>query len=145
MPCSRSARSPSVTKDRSMSSMPRLRDAWATASSWSSKSWRVSKRRRPIRVDLPSSTDPMAANRRRSVAAGAPLAAGAGGGRVAESMRLEVSLALSVLHRRLREPVVGTRGAPLGQTGGGDLGDDLVDRDRLGAHGTGAGGVADGP
>jgi hypothetical protein len=37
------------------------------ASSWSSKSWRVSKRRRPIRVLFPSSTDPMVAKRNRSM------------------------------------------------------------------------------
>src|SRR5487761_1369097 len=67
MPCSRSARSPSVTKDRSTSPIPRRADAASTAAIWSSKSWRVSKRRRPMSVDLPSSTEPTAANRRRSI------------------------------------------------------------------------------
>ena len=67
MPCSRSARRPSVTKDRSTSPTPRRAEAAATASIWSSKSWRVSKRSRPIRVDLPSSTEPTAAKRSRSM------------------------------------------------------------------------------
>ena len=37
------------------------------ASTWSSKSWRVSKSSRPIRVLFPSSTDPMVAKRNRSM------------------------------------------------------------------------------
>ena len=69
MPCSRSARSPSVTKLRSRSPTPRFSEAAWTASNWSSKSWRVSTSKRPISVDFPSSTEPTVARRRRSFVA----------------------------------------------------------------------------
>src|SRR6266704_3056800 len=58
MPCSRSASRPSVSKDRSMSSCPRLLEARATAASWSPGMALVSCRSRPISVLLPSSTLP---------------------------------------------------------------------------------------
>src|SRR2546430_14525027 len=73
MPCSRSASSPSVRSDRSMSSCPRLLDARATAASWSCKIARVSCSSRPISVLLPSSTLPAVIKRStpRSPTAGA--------------------------------------------------------------------------
>src|SRR5690606_39454896 len=58
---------------------------------------------------------------------------------------LEVPLALAVLHRGLGQLVVGAGGAALGQPGGGDLGDHLLDRVGVGVHRAGAGHVAHGP
>jgi hypothetical protein len=68
MPCSRSARRPSVIAARSGPSPSR-----ETASSWSAIRSFVSSRSRPISVDLPSSTEPAVARRsssRVAVAAG---------------------------------------------------------------------------
>jgi alpha-glucosidase len=74
MPCSRSARKPSVKSEKSSSPAepparvaPRA-DACFTAASRSSKMPPVSWSRRPISVDLPSSTEPKAVLRRRHVA-----------------------------------------------------------------------------
>src|SRR5215211_3007531 len=80
---------------------------------------------RPIRVDLPSSTEPAVATRTSSEV-------------------LEVAVTLAVLHRGLGEAVVGARLAALGHARGGDLRDHVAQRDRLRAHGAGAGHVADG-
>src|SRR5688500_11730209 len=72
MPCSRSARSPSVNNEKSTSpAEPPVRvapraDARRTAESWSSKIPPVSWRSRPISVDLPSSTEPITTMRRSS-------------------------------------------------------------------------------
>src|SRR5579862_1728550 len=137
MPWSRSARRPSVTKARSMPEAPRRLLADATASSWSSKSCLVSWRRRPMSVDLPSSTDPMVANR-SSVEPDAGSAPGV-------AVISEVTLPLAVLHRRLRDPVVGPGGAPLAHPRGADLGDHLVEGEGRRAYGAGAGGIAHGP
>src|SRR5579872_1447523 len=128
MPCSRSARSPSVTKERSTACRPRRRLAESSASIWSLVSCLVSWSSRPISVDLPSSTEPTAAKRRRSVAAGwtRPAAWSATTLRYS-SGALEVALALAILHGRLGELVVGPGGATLADRGGGHLGDDLVD------------------
>src|ERR1700722_1518868 len=140
MPCSRSARRPSVTNERSTSPRPRRSLAVSIAVSWSSKSWRVSKRSRPMSVLLPSSTDPMVAKRRRSMVS-APSSAPAGGAPGRVVMGLEISFALAVLHCRLREAVVGPGGAAFGDSGTGDLADDLLDRVGTRAHRPGAGGV----
>src|SRR5450755_2721849 len=121
MPCSRSARSPSVTKERSTSSRPRRSAASESASSWSSKSWRVSKSSRPIRVLFPSSTDPMVAKRSRSMVSAPSSGPPAGGELGCVGIVLEVPLALAVLHGRLGEAVV----APGGLAHGGHL-DGLV-------------------
>ena len=63
MPCSRSDRSPSVSKARSVYSSPRLAEVASMEASWSSKMPFESNSRRPMRVDLPSSTDPAVAMR----------------------------------------------------------------------------------
>src|SRR6478609_7422412 len=134
MPCSRSARRPSVTWARS---------SWASSNDFESSS------SRPISVDLPSSTEPAVAIRRRSlisgrllgpggslaavtvVAAGARRAlaywwyvcarrvpAAAGGTRENPSgsgrRPLEIPLALAVFHGRGRRPVVRAGRAALG-------------------------------
>src|SRR4051794_38338849 len=104
MPCSRSARRPSVSSERSIVPFPlRRRLASSTCSSWSVSTDLESKSRRPISVDLPSSTDPAVA-RRRVVA-------------------LEVAGNLAVLHGGLGDTVVGARLAALGDARAGDLGD----------------------
>src|ERR1700722_1360525 len=144
MPCSRSARRPSVTKDRSTSPRPRPSDAVSIAVSWSSKSWRVSKRSRPMRVLFPSSTDPMVAKRRRSIVSTPSSGPPAGGEPGNVVMGLEVPLTLAVFHRGLREAVVGPGCSALGDPGRRDLTNDLLNRVGGGAHRTRAGGVADG-
>src|SRR5215204_4533685 len=96
-------------------------------SSWSTRICFVSKSSRPIRVDLPSSTEPAVTRRTSSVAMSAS----------------EVANALPVFHRGLACAVVGARLAPLGHAGGGDLRDDLLERARLGGDGAGAAHVAD--
>src|SRR5271167_2616269 len=141
MPCSRSARRPSVTKDRSTSPSPRRSDAVSMAVSWSSKSWRVSKRSRPIRVLFPSSTDPIVAKRRRSIVSAPSSGPPAGGESGNVVMGLEVPLTLAILHGGLREAVVCPRCATLGDPRRGDLTDDLFYRVGGRAHGACAGGV----
>src|SRR5436853_1952470 len=135
MPCSRSARRPSVSSARFISSRPRRNESRSTAASVSSRMDLVSYRSRPMRVLLPSSTDPAVATRRRPALAidspppwltlpikhfapesGAKCLLG----------RSEVALALAVFHGGLREAVVGPGGAALGDAGGGDLLDDLL-------------------
>src|ERR1700685_788658 len=144
MPCSRSARRPSVTNDRSTSPRPRFSEAVSIAVSWSSKSWRVSKRTRPMSVLFPSSTDPMVANRRRSMVSTPSSGPPAGGEPGNVVMGLEVPLTLAVFHRRLRKAVVGPGGSALGDPGRGDLTDDLLHRVGRGDHRSRAGGVPDG-
>src|SRR3954464_3789426 len=112
MPCSRSARRPSVSSDRSTWPLPlRRRLASATWSSWSSRTALESKSSRPISVDLPSSTEPAVASLRLVVLS-------------------EIAGNLAVLHRGLGDAVVGTRLAALGDAGPGDLVDDVGQRDR---------------
>src|SRR5664280_2629728 len=62
MPCSRSALSPSVSKERSSSSLPSLFPDWTICSIWSSNIDLLSYRSLPIRVLLPSSTLPAVVN-----------------------------------------------------------------------------------
>src|SRR6478735_7588998 len=126
MPCSRSARRPSVSRARSAAVRPRSRLTRSTAASWSDRTDFVSWSRRPTRVDLPSSTDPAVA-RRSSVAA-----------------ILEIPFLLAVLHGGLGDPVVGARGAALGQRGGGHLEDDVGVRAGRGVDRPGARHVTDG-
>src|SRR3954454_21561262 len=110
MPCSRSARRPSVSSDRSTWPLPlRRRLALATWSSWSSSTALESKSSRPISVDLPSSTDPAVARR--------------------SEVGLEAAGNLAVLHRGLGDAVVGARLAAFGDAGAGDLVDDVGQRD----------------
>src|SRR4051794_28175288 len=135
MPCSRSARRPSVRRARSGASWPRLREACSTASNWSVRTDLESCSRRPTSVDLPSSTEPAVANRSSVVAESSSTVI---------VVMLEVPLALAVFHRGLGELVVGPGGAPLGEPGRGDLGDDLLQGHRVGVDGAGAGHVADG-
>src|ERR671929_1771912 len=131
MPCSRSARRPSVSNARLTSSSPRRSESRSTAASWSSRIDLVSYSRRPISVLLPSSTEPAVATRTM------PAVAMSGG-------TLEVALPLAVLHGRLGEAVVGPGGAPFGDAGGGHLLDDLGHARRRRAHRAGAAHVADG-
>ena len=63
IPCSRSARRPSVRSARFTSSLPLLRDASSTASSWSSNIDLESYRSLPINVLFPSSTLPAVVKR----------------------------------------------------------------------------------
>src|SRR5262245_44030820 len=140
MPCSRSASSPSVSRERSISSWPRLREARATAASWSSKTARVSCSSRPIRVLLPSSTLPAVMKRRtprsstscdrRSISP--------------SSATLEIPFLLAPLHRDLGGPVVHARRAALGDRGDGGLGGDLGGGAGRGFDRAGAAHVADG-
>src|SRR6187402_3947683 len=135
MPCSRSARRPSVSSARLKKPSPRRSLVSSTCSSWSDITCFVSKSRRPINVDLPSSTEPHATSRRSSVDSAA-------GPRSAAS--LEVPDTLPVLHRRLAHLVVGPRLAPLGDPRRRDLAHDGVDRSCSGAHAAGAAHVAHG-
>src|SRR5690349_12339549 len=155
MPCSRSARRPSVSSDRSVYSVPRSREVRSTASSWSSKIALESKSSRPIRVDFPSSTLPAVAKRRMSIRTalqrsygfrGKTASEGALGSHAAglpwrtagavEDHALEVALPLTVFHRGLGGSVVGAGGTALGDPGGRDLIDDLLDRRGGGLDGT---------
>src|SRR4051794_14704473 len=56
---------------------------------------------------------------------------------------LEIAFLLTILHGRFRYAVVGARLAALGDSGGGDLGDDGVERRRLRLDRAGARHVAD--
>src|SRR6478672_592586 len=150
MPCSRSARRPSVSRARSAAVRPRSRLTRSTAASWSDRTDFVSWSRRPTRVDLPSSTDPAVA-RRSSVAAirrflllGSPRSIGARNERRTSWGCSEIALLLAVLHGGLGDPVVGTRGAALGQGGGGHLEDDVGVRAGRGVDRPGARHVTDG-
>ncbi len=103
MPCSRSARRPSVSSARSVSALPR--------GCWCAGSTRAGPRRSPWSRrggDRSGSTCRRRPNRRWP-GAGAPS---------------EVALALAVLHAGLGDPVVGPGGAPLGEPGGSDFVDD---------------------
>src|SRR5215213_7650286 len=130
MPCSRSARRPSVSRARLVYSWPRWTLARSTDANWSSKMALESYSSRPIRVLLPSSTEPAVASRRSSIRWRAPL---------------EIAFLLAVLHGRLREEVVGPGGTPLGDAGGGHLGDDLGHGHGRRLHCAGAVHVTDGP
>src|SRR5918997_2139999 len=123
MPCSRSARRPSVRSARFTYPSPRRSDVSSTCSSWSSKMDFVSYSSRPISVDLPSSTDPAVANRTSSEVrclTGLPFVAAPGA-------TLEVALLLAVLHRGLGHAVVSARLTALGDPGGRDLGNDVLE------------------
>src|SRR6266853_1843777 len=110
IPCSRSASSPSVRSDRSMSSWPRFCDARATAASWSSKMARVSCSSRPISVLLPSSTLPAVMNR------STPRSSEAWALRSISPSKLisEVAFLLAPLHGGFRSLIVHARRPALG-------------------------------
>src|SRR6185369_5823504 len=133
MPCSRSARRPSVSSARFVYSSPRERDVASTASSWSEKMAFESYSSRPISVDLPSSTEPAVAKRRRSICRCCGVSS--------TEVMLEVPLTLAVFHGRLAHLVVAAGRPALGDAGGRDLVDHLVDRVRVAADGGGAGRV----
>src|SRR6476661_160144 len=107
MPCSRSARRPSVSSARLTCSSPCSRLTRSTASIWSLNTVLVSYSSLPMRVLLPSSTDPAVANLRMSI--------------------LEIPLTLAVLHGCFAELVVATGGSALGDPRDCHLVDDLVD------------------
>src|SRR6188472_1205036 len=130
IPCSRSARRPSVRRARFTYPSPRRSLVASTCSSWSTMTCFESKSSRPSRVDLPSSTEPHVTRRRSSV----PSAVNG----------LEVADTLPVLHRGLREAVVGARLAPLRDPRRRDLADDLVNRRCARTDTAGAGHVAHG-
>src|SRR3954471_18042418 len=134
MPCSRSARSPSVRRERSSAPSRPCR-----SSSWSARIALASWSRRPISVDLPSSTEPAVARRSRSERATEPYPW------PLPPWRLEVAGNLAVLHRGLAGAVVGARLAALGDLRGGDLGDDRVELRGGRGDGARAAHVADGP
>src|SRR6478609_7084476 len=149
MPCSRSARRPSVNSARSAVARPRSRETRSTASSWSARTDLESCSSRPTRVDLPSSTEPAVARRKmvlisRSPCLGAPAKYRSEGRAENFVGSSEVALLLAVLHGGLGDPVVSARGAALGQGRGGHLDDDLGVRARRGLDGPGARHVADG-
>src|SRR5581483_1153853 len=96
-------------------------------SSWSERICFVSKSSRPMRVDLPSSTEPAVTSRSSSVS----------------RISSEVADTLAVLHRRLADAIVRTRLAALGHACRRDLADDVVDRARLAQHAARARHVAD--
>src|SRR6266702_2259112 len=134
MPCSRSASRPSVSKDRSTSSCPRLLEARATAASWSPRTALVSCRSRPISVLLPSSTLPAVMKRSTPRSSVCCALRSISPSRVIS----EVSLLLAPLHRGLGSLVVHARRAALGNGGARRLDDDLGRRrgrrfDRAGA------------
>src|SRR4051812_15060334 len=131
MPCSRSARRPSVRRDRSRAPSRPCR-----SSSWSARIAFASWSRRPISVDLPSSTEPAVARRSRSERATRPLP-------LPLPLPLEVAGNLAVLHRGLADAVVRARLAALRDLRRRDLGDDVVQRGRGRRHGAGAAHVAD--
>src|SRR5215471_6633993 len=97
-------------------------------SSWSTKICFVSKSSRPIRVDLPSSTEPHVTRRRSSV----------------DWAASEVANALPILHRGLAEAIVGACLSALGDPRRRDLLHDLLDRRRARLDAAGASHVADG-
>src|SRR5712671_3426698 len=140
MPCSRSASRPSVSRDRSRSSWPRLLEARATAASWSSKMARVSCSSRPISVLLPSSTLPAVMNR------STPRSSEAWALRSISPSKLisEVAFLLAPLHGGFRSLIVHARRPALGDRGQRRLGDDLGDRRGGGFHRAGATYVANG-
>src|SRR5215210_2048903 len=103
MPCSRSARRPSVRFARS-----------SRPASWSAISALASNSSRPISVDLPSSTEPAVATLSTSGSS--------------QEGPLEVPHSLAVLHGGLGRAVVGAGLAALGHARGGDLLDDVLER-----------------
>src|SRR5919107_1207158 len=96
MPCSRSARRPSVRRERSSAPSRPCR-----SSSWSPRIALASCSRRPMSVDLPSSTEPAGARRSRSDRATDPKPL------PLWPLPLEVAGNLAVLHRGLARALVG--------------------------------------
>src|SRR6185312_10575629 len=92
MPCSRSASSPSSSSAKSTLSpaVPKRRESSRKVASWSSSRPAESAISRPIRVDLPSSTEPQA-RKRSALLCSAPS--------IQQSSISEVALALLALHR----------------------------------------------
>ncbi len=80
MPCSRSALSPSVSSARLTYPSPRRSLVASMCSHWSTKTCFVSKRSRPISVDLPSSTEPHVTRRSSSDSAASPVSSSARSG-----------------------------------------------------------------
>src|SRR5262245_9637436 len=97
--------------------------------SWSTRICFVSYSNRPIKVDLPSSTEPHVTSRSSSVSI----------------ICSEVTDTFAVLHRRLAEPVVRPRLAALGHARRRDLCDHRLQRARLRDDAARARHVADRP
>src|SRR6266496_2253535 len=154
MPCSRSASRPSVSKDRSTSSCPRLLEVRATAASWSPGMALVSCRSRPISVLLPSSTLPAVMKRSTPRSSVCRALCSISPSKVIRGLSLawgiykghshlvppgsEISLLLAPLHGGFGGLVVHARRAALGNGGARRLDDDLGRRrgrrfDRAGA------------
>src|SRR4029079_13346161 len=106
--------------------VPRLCLTASMCASWSSKIDWESWSRRPISVDLPSSTLPSVANR-------------SGASRDTS----EVADTLAVFHPRFGDAVIGPGRTALGDPGDGGLGDDVLDGERRRLDRGRAGGVAD--
>src|SRR5690606_36577514 len=149
MPCSRSASRPSVSSARSSPlSGARVYFEPAMALSWSANTPLLSSSRRPIKVDLPSSTDP-AVIRRSTLVSGASCHCSLSAFMMSVSWLCaagsEVALLLAALHRGLGGLVIHAGGAALGDGGDGRLGDDVGRRGRRRGHRAGAGHVPHGP
>src|ERR1043166_8688114 len=131
MRCCRSSSSPSSNREKSMSSpvVPKRFDSRSNASIWSASTSSALNSRRPISVDLPSSTEPQVRNRRRPRSAATGRAIASSGIRIGPAS--EIALALFALQRGIGVAVdqaaLPFRAARLAQ-----FGDDLSDRGRLG-------------
>src|SRR5687768_16229114 len=119
MPCSRSARRPSVKSEKSIGPALRFFDAFSTEVTWSSYTDCESYSSRPMSVLFPSSTLPAVQMRRR------PLST------------LEVSLTLLQLHRAVLI-VIDDAQLALGLPSGNQLLDDLRNGIGIGPDGAGA-------
>src|SRR5438045_5124718 len=131
MRCWRSSSSPSSNSEKSISPpvVPNGRDSRSNASIWSANTSSALKRRRPISVDLPSSTEPQVRNRRRPRWTATGRAIASSGIRTRPAS--EIALALLALHRGVAVAVdqaaLAFRAARLAQ-----FGDDLADGRGLG-------------
>src|SRR5437762_7084591 len=131
MRCWRSSSSPSSNSEKSISPpvVPKRRDSRSSASIWSANTSSALKRRRPISVDLPSSTEPQVRNRRRPRWTATGRAIASSGIRTRPAS--EIALALLALHRGVAVAVdqaaLAFRAARLAQ-----FGDDLADSRGLG-------------
>src|SRR3990172_3203096 len=142
MPCSRSASRPSVSSDRSSSSLPRLCEARSTAASWSSRIARLSCSSRPISVLLPSSTLP-AVMKRNTPSSADCVPAWLRSISPSMVMVLEISFFLAPLHGGIGGLVVHPGRAALGHGHLDGLGNDGFHRGGLGFDRAGAAHVAD--
>src|SRR5215471_21365683 len=108
--------------------VPKRLDSRSSASIWSCNTSAALNKRRPISVDLPSSTEPQVRKRKRPRCTAADRASASSGIRSSPS---EIALALLALHRGVAvavdEAALPFRAARLAQ-----FGDDVADRRGLG-------------